>query len=280
MKKNYKAFIFDMDGVLRCGDQGIDGADKIVKLFENKQIPTLILTNECRFTKNKIIKDLELMGINIPENWDIYTSADCAKDFICQVQKVDYIYVLGEGGLKDTLKENPIIEKKITKKLPSKNLSWNTDLMIVIGALNKIKDDEIDEAVKWIRCGAKIITTCFDVCDPGSKGENPILMLSHIFHIIKQIIPCTSYSIGKPNPIMTRKALEIIRKKDQEIKLDEILFIGDSLDTDIKCAFELGLDSALVLTGNTRMHMIKGSIIQPDYIFHSVKEIYDEINKD
>jgi NagD protein len=151
----------------------------------------------------------------------------------------------------------------------------NQKLFVIIGTLNKINDYDIEEVVKWIRCGAKIITTCPDVSDPGSKGKNSIIMPNNILHIIKKIIPFNNYCVGKPNPLMLRQALKLLFYED--LINYNLLFIGDSLDTDIKMAFEMGIDSALVMTGNTRMYMLQNSIIQPNYIYHSVQEICKDI---
>lgn len=278
MKKEYKAFIFDMDGVLRCGNTGVPGAGDLLKLIHQKNIPSLILTNECRYTKDKIKLDLEQMNITIPDSWTIYTAADCMNDFLSKIYKSGYILVLGEDGLKTTLKANPLFKDRIKENMPDTSLTFNMNLYLIIGSMDKLRDDDIEEATKWIRCGAKIVTTCPDVADPGSKGDNSIMMPGHTLHILKKLIPCTSYCVGKPNPIMIRRAVDILLNGNPDLKYDDVLFIGDSLDTDIKAAFEFNMDSALVLTGNTRMYMVSNNIIQPTYIFHSVREIFDELN--
>lgn len=275
--KTYKAFIFDMDGVFRCGDEVISGAPEIVEYISQKNVPSILLTNECRYTTQRIVQDLANMGVKVPETCTIYTAANSVADFLADLQELDYIHILGEDGLKQTIKEHPSLSSKIRDKIPSKKISLDTDMFVVIGSLNKINQNELEEAAKWIRCGAKVITTCPDLSDPGSKGENMISMPGHTVHLLKKYIPCSTYCLGKPNPIILRKALAILRKKTPDIQENEILFVGDSLDTDIKLAYELGLDSAIVLTGNTTMFMIKNNIIQPTYIFHSVLEIKDEI---
>lgn len=275
--KRYRAFIFDMDGVFRCGDDVIMGAPEIVEYIAQRDVPSVLLTNECRYTTGRIVNDLTKMGVKVPETCSIYTAGDSVTDFLASQQELDYIHILGEDGLKDTIRNKESLRDKIRDQIPSKKISLDTDMFLVIGSLNKINQSELEEAAKWIRCGAKVITTCPDLSDPGSKGEHVISMPGHTVHLLKKYIPCSTYCLGKPNPIILRKALAILRGKIPDIREEEILFVGDSLDTDIRLAYELGLDSAIVLTGNTTMFMIKNNIIQPTYIFHSVLEIKDEL---
>ena len=277
MDKQYRAFIFDMDGVFRCGHDVISGASEIVEYISEREVPSILLTNECRYTNAQLTTDLATMGVYIPDSWRIFTAGNCVADFLANLKNLDYIYILGEDGLKETLSQNPQLKDKIKTRLPSKHIMLDCELYVVIGSLNKIIQEELEEAAKWVRCGARVITTCPDLSDPGSKGQNVISMPSYTVSLLNKYIPCSTYCLGKPNPIILRKALGLLREKIPDIKEHEILFVGDSLDTDIKLAFELGLDSALVLTGNTTMFMIKNNIIQPTYIFHSVLEIKDEL---
>ena len=129
-------------------------------------------------------------------------------------------------NIKSAIIKCPIfVCKRCKTQLPNKNLSYGTNLYVVIGSKNKILDSDIEEAVKWVRCGAKVVTTCPDIADPGAKGDNALMMPNHILHIIKRLIPCTSYCVGKPNPIMIKKAIDIL-SKDNNIKTEEILFVG------------------------------------------------------
>ena len=87
------------------------------------------------------------------------------------------------------------------------------------------------------------------------------------------MIPCNYYYFGKPNPIMMRKGIELIKEQNSSIKKSEMIFVGDTIDTDTRSAFEAGIKSALVLTGNSNMTTLMFNIVHPDFIFHSVKEI-------
>lgn len=262
-----RGFIFDMDGVFRCGNKPIKGANDLVQWITKNNYVGCILTNECRYTSNTIRSDLNSMGIKLPDNWSIYNAGMAVRDFLDRLSNVAGVFVIGEQGLKDTIGKN-----YIRTELPE-SLEFNSHLFVIIGSTNKLNPEDLESAIEWIRSGARVITTCPDTVDPSSKGELNFYLPNTIVSRIKKMIPCNYYSFGKPNPIMMRKGIELIKEKDNSIKKCEMIFVGDTIDTDTRSAFEGGVKSALVLTGNSNMTSLMFNIVQPDFIFHSVKEI-------
>lgn len=273
----FDAIIFDMDGVLRCGDTAVEGAKNLMELLSDRtDIQCLILTNECRYTHETLQKQFIKMGSCIPDNWFVYTAADSVKDFLLmQYSKIRGVHVLGEDGLFNTL--NQALPGKLKRKLPCIDLSQNpeSELYVVIGSLDKQNHEDIQQAAKWIRCGAKVLITCPDLSDPGSKGDTVISMPLNTLQVLNKQVPCNHYNLGKPNPLMITAALKLFRTRKPDIDPSRILFVGDSLDTDIKCAFEAGMKSVMVLTGNTSLISIKYNVLQPTHTFHSVEELYE-----
>ena len=83
-----KGIIFDMDGVLRIGSHPVKHADDIIQIMKNQNIPGMISTNECRYTETELREDLCELGINVPDEWGIYTSAMAVRDYLAKkVQK-------------------------------------------------------------------------------------------------------------------------------------------------------------------------------------------------
>ena len=87
------------------------------------------------------------------------------------------------------------------------------------------------------------------------------------------------YSLGKPNPIIKSNIMKKIENKmGKKIKPQEILFVGDTIYTDIRLAYESGFNSLLVLSGNTKIQGLNNSIISPDFILDSVKDLGRIVN--
>lgn len=77
---------------------------------------------------------------------------------------------------------------------------------------------------------------------------------------------------GKPSSQMFIFALELMQQRLWVTK-DQVLMVGDTLFTDIMGGNKFGIDTALVLTGNTSPEqatfLIKSTGIIPDYICDS-----------
>jgi len=273
-----RAVIFDMDGVLRCGFDKIEGATEMIKWMDENDVPGLILTNECRYSEAQLREDLRGMGIDYPMLWEIYTSGHSVRDYFqhkVQSNGNIYVYVIGEAGLRQAMGEVSVDNFHIRSVLPA--ASEKDSLYVVFGSVDQIQINDLEHAIKWINAGAKVLTTCPDYSDPSSKGNKLVGMPHHMVHIIKMSAPCIPYSLGKPHPFITQAAIARLQKKEPSLKPHEILFVGDSLDTDIRAAFEGGLSSALVLTGNTRNEGANHYIVQADFIFSSIKELHHSL---
>ncbi|MGB5373773.1 MAG: HAD hydrolase-like protein, partial [Polyangiales bacterium] len=84
----------------------------------------------------------------------------------------------------------------------------------------------------------------------------------------------TFVRFGKPDSMMFAYALTRARKELPDITKRDVLFVGDTLRTDIIGANTYGFDSTLVLSGNTLPEtadlMIQSSGIIPTYISDSI----------
>jgi ribonucleotide monophosphatase NagD (HAD superfamily) len=247
----------------------------------------MILTNECRYSITKIKEDLNKMGIDLPENISIYTSAMSLQDFLVkQLNKkhlsstMGYyqIGVIGEIGLISCIQEvrsifpNQIINVAINQG-PNKPKYLNEQLFLVIGTVNELEINHLNSALKWIRAGAKVIITCPDIMDPELKEDFSISMPRHLLHMVRLNEGTDYFCVGKPNAWMAR----VIRRKFENLKSNEILYVGDTIQTDIVLAEEQDFTSVLVLSGNTKEEDIEKSIIQPDFVFNSVMELANSI---
>jgi HAD superfamily hydrolase (TIGR01450 family) len=275
--ENIQAVMFDMEGVLKTGSQPIEGASELIKWMNDEDIPGFILTNEDQYTTEEIRSDLDEMNIFIPESWILYSAAEALKDFIDHklvISKDSYVLVVGEEGLKTTVTRclNPYIH--VVDKLPD-SYENKDPLFIVVGTVRELKVSDLDEAKNWIDRKAKVLLTCPDLKAPGSSTSFP----QHILDILTEKNNPSVYSTGKPNPLVVNIAVESLRLRISGLKNENILFIGDTIDTDIKAAFESGLQSALVLSGNTDTELLQNSIIQPDFVFSDVGVILSTMQK-
>ena len=81
---------------------------------------------------------------------------------------------------------------------------------------------------------------------------------------------------GKPDSQMFMYAYEGLVDELGEINKNDILMVGDTLETDILGGNKFGVKTMLVLSGNTRESNVDGNIdssgIIPDFVCRSVVE--------
>lgn len=287
--RDYKGIVFDMDGVLRIGKNPIKGADKVFNKLHSK---SLIVTNECRRTPQKIKEELRNMGI---ETYDtpILTAGTMTYyylyDIISGNRSRDTIYnvlTVGEDGLLEIMEElgelnnyNKItpsfIHTALKKNLEFKNSARYINYL-VIGTINNISIPLLSVINNYLKVfsNVKVLTTCPDMIDPE---EGLFLMPNHLIHILNynkknSLVP---YHTGKPNPIVTKYIERYFNEFDNE---GDIVFVGDTLDTDIKLANEAFFKSILVLSGNTEYEDLKKSQVTPDHVINSIDNLFQIIS--
>jgi ribonucleotide monophosphatase NagD (HAD superfamily) len=74
--------------------------------------------------------------------------------------------------------------------------------------------------------------------------------------------------VGKPSAHMGRAILTRLA-----VDPHESLIVGDRLLTDIAMAEELGMSSALVLTGVTKVDDLASSVVRPDFVVRALRDI-------
>ena len=57
------------------------------------------------------------------------------------------------------------------------------------------------------------------------------------------------------------------------LSTDEVIMIGDTMETDIRGATDLGFNSLLVLTGSTKRESLNQYPFRPTYVVDSVAEL-------
>lgn len=286
LKEKIKVVIFDMDGVLRIGNDIIDGANNIIPLLKEKfNINSIILTNECRYTNQYLRRNLYNIGVNLEENTKIQTASNNISDFLKKKikktnKKVELVYV-GEEGLEYTINKLTKYDNCIVHKINSKHEVEKDSLFyLVIGTVNNITIEMLENIIKWSKFKPKVLLTCEDKTDPASKCDFSLGLPCHILHLLEHNVKLDGYSLGKPNPLLKSNIFKLIRNNfNKKINQDEILFIGDTLNTDIRFAVESEFNSLLVLSGNTNKEILNknNNIITPDYVLNSVKDIVELI---
>jgi NagD protein len=246
-----KNFLIDMDGVIYRGDRLIHGADHFIAKLKAKKRKFLFLTNASSRTPQDLQAKLKRLGIEVSAD-RFYTSALATAAFIHSQHPGGRAYVVGDKGLVAALRE---VGYRITDQRPD---------YVVIGQNEDFS--KLKRATQLIAQGVPFIATNPDVTGPAEDGIEPAM--GAIAAMIEKATGKSAYFVGKPNPLMMRKALRRLG-----VHSTDTAIIGDRMDTDIVAGVEAGLVTILVLSGVTAVEDIKRYPYRPDFVFRSVAEI-------
>ena len=76
---------------------------------------------------------------------------------------------------------------------------------------------------------------------------------------------------GKPDPLMVQTAMRRIG-----VMAQDCVMVGDRLSAGIATGIAAGMDTALVLTGETNLPMLAASAVRPTWVLRRIDELLPE----
>lgn len=257
-----KGVILDMDGVLWRGDSPLLDLPGFFSGLKSLGLKVVLATNNSTRTVPQYLEKLNGLGVVLgPEN--IVTSSMAAASYLSQKYPSGApVYVIGEIGLKDTLREWGFYYSEADR-----------DVVAVVAGLDRnLNYDILTKGVQLIHLGAEFIGTNPDRTFPSPSGLTP--GTGALLAFIQAATDRAPVVMGKPEPYLFQLSLQRMG-----LPASQVLVVGDRLDTDILGAQRIGCKSLLVLTGVTTSQDITAqrpvhshSII-PDFILNNVEEL-------
>jgi NagD protein len=255
-------YLIDMDGVIYRENHLISGAADFVQALTARGTPFLFLTNNSGPTAEDLAVRLKHLGIPGLSARHFYTSAINTADFLSETDPGCTVFVLGEAGLLSALHERKIANDAIEPGY------------VVVGE-GAVTMERLAKAHEHIERGARLLATNPDNwCPVSSEKTRPGAGATAAF--LESSSGRRAYYLGKPNGYMFHRA----RRKLAEIALGEpeqVVMIGDTMETDIRGAMEAGMQSFLVLTGSTQLEVVGDYVYQPTRVLQSVADLIQEV---
>ncbi len=268
--KNYKAVFFDAFGVLKNHKGLIAGVENTFSYLEDRGIDYYILTNDASRSPEKLAQWYQERNIGQITVDKIISSGMLARDWLklkINSGKIAYLgteqsaHYLRNIGLETLsihdLDLNDVDDIKCLVFLDDEGFDWNNDINKVINLLRKKT--------------MNVIVANTDVRYPTSRTDIAVA-IGGLADMVEKILSRQFIRFGKPDAQMFMFGYERASKK-QELRRDEILMVGDTLSTDIIGGNKFGMDTVLVLSGNTLPDnaetKIKSQGIIPTYICDS-----------
>ena len=256
--KETELFLFDMDGTLYLGDRLFDFSKELLAEIRGQGKKYLFLTNNSSKSVVDYVKKLKKLGIDASEE-DFMTSSGATAYYLKKNLPEAVIYVCGTQSLKDELKRNGFeIREDITDDITAVLMGFDTELNF-----KKLHDVSY---LLTTRPSLDYIATNPDWVCPTVYGYVPDC--GSVAEMIYRATGKRPLFIGKPKPEMINLAID-----KYGFTPEETLMIGDRIYTDIASGFNAGVDTVLVLSGESTLDDVEKSDINPTYILNSIKDI-------
>jgi HAD superfamily hydrolase (TIGR01450 family) len=266
----YKAVFFDAYGVLKNYNGIIPGIDGTFKYLIENGIDYYILTNDASRSPEQLAETYLSKGISAITPNRIISSGMLAREYLQYKIKSGTVTYLG------TEKSAHYIESAGLKTLPIQQVDLNDldhiQAMVFLDDEGFVWSDDINKVINLLRHkNMSVIVANTDIAYPVNKHEISIA-IGGLADMVEEIVGKTFIRFGKPDAQMFMFAYEQVLTKGP-IRKDEILMVGDTLNTDIIGGNKFGFDTVLVLSGNTIPDQaalkIAASGIIPTYICES-----------
>ena|ERR1700754_792653 len=274
----YKVVFFDAFGVLKTHKGLLPGIERTFAYLDQQKKEYYIVTNDASRSPAQLAESYQIKGLHTITPDHIISSGMLTKDYldlkvndgiVAYLGTPDSAHYIDSSGL-HTLPVSQIDATNIDKVnvlvfLDDEGFNWFEDLNKTVNILRK-------RAIP-------VIVANTDHAYPVTKHDVSIA-IGGIASMVERIVGKEFIRFGKPDSQMFMFAYDLLRDQGP-ISKKEIVMVGDTLQTDILGGNKFGLDTVLVLSGNTQAvdaeNRINATGIVPTYICDSAVVEFGEL---
>ena len=270
--KDFKVIMLDSYGVIKNYKGLIAGIEHTVDWIKTEGKTFRILTNDASRSQLQQQQSLARLGLENIELDEIITSGMMAKQYLEQKITNGKIAYLGTENsahyiLQSGLKHIPVCDVDLEDIddisafvfLDDEGFDWNADINKTVNLLRKKN--------------MPVILANSDKFYPVAKHDVAVAT-GGIAKLVESMLHKKFIHYGKPDSQMFMYAYEGLSDEYGFIDKNDILMVGDTLETDILGGNKFGVKTMLVLSGNTSEKNVHQNIhstgIIPDFICESV----------
>lgn len=251
-----KLFLFDLDGTLYLGDTLFPGAKELLACIRARGGQYRFLTNNSSRSVAAYVEKLARLGVAAEES-DFLTSVDALSYYLREHGGEDKrYYVCGTESMKSQLRAAGFAIAEGRADADALLMGFDTELTF----------QKLEDACILLGQGVPYIATNPDWVCPTSYGFVPDC--GSVCEMLWRATNRRPVVIGKPEPLMPQLAM-----REAGASVRETLLVGDRIYTDIASGANAGIDTLLVLSGETRSEDLPTAVPQPTFVLPDVQAL-------
>ncbi len=254
-----KLFLLDMDGTIYLDQELFAGSTAFLEAIQKKGGTYVFVTNNSSYSTAEYVRKMGDLGVAAGEE-NFFTSTQAALDYLAKYHKGQKVYVQGTESMVAQLREGGVDVSTRVEPVD----------VVLVGFDRELSFEKMRNTCKILSTQEVVyIATNPDLRCPVSFGFVPDC--GAMCEAIRMATQKDPLYLGKPKPEMLALAMERYGAKPEET-----IVIGDRLYTDIASGKAAGIDSLLVLSGETRLEDLakasreKGAEVLPEYVAKDV----------
>ena len=268
--KRYKVLFFDAYGVLKNSRGILEGIDRTFDFLLEADIDFYIVTNDASRSPQRLAAAYIEQGLAVVDADRVISSGMLATEYLRLKVKTGSVAYLGTEASAHYLQEVGLDTLSIADVdldqcedinalvfLDDEGFDWNRDINKIVNLLRQRN--------------IPAIVANTDRSYPVS-GKEVAVAIGGVADMVEAITGRQFIKFGKPDAQMFIFAYDYSQRA-QKVGKEQILMVGDTLTTDILGGNKFGIDTALVLSGNTlrgsAAEQIHATGIIPDYVCES-----------
>lgn len=249
MRTGDATVLFDLDGVVYLGREGVEGAAQALTEVEQRGYRVMFCTNNSSRTQSATAQKIRHTTGYPARIEQVFTSAMAAAHLLAEERPPTL--VLGGPGIVEALEG---IGARVVD-------NWREAQAVVIGFAPQLTYELLRDACQAVWAGAALIATNVDPSFPTDEGFWPAA---------GSIVAAVEYATGRRARAAGKPQKPMIRVIRERVSTKRVIMVGDQPGTDLQLAVNAGWYSVLALSGATRT---PPSSPRPDAVVDSIASL-------
>ena len=252
-----RLFLLDLDGTVYLEETLLPGAAAFLSCVRRGGGAVRYLTNNSSRGVDAGLEKMHRLGVPA-EREEFLTAVEATVYYLKKTRSPgDIYYAVGTASFCRQLRAAGFD----IRETPDEDVT-----AVLVGFDTELTYQKVENACRLLARGADFLATNPDWACPTLFGFVPDC--GAICEFIARGAGRSPKFIGKPDPTMIRLALE-----QTGCKPEETLMVGDRLYTDIACGENAGIDTILVLSGETTQSMLQQSKQHPTWVLKNIRQV-------